>query len=207
MRYLIMIAVALSTFGCAFANYSIDLPEGIGTGLKGGNGRKISVNIPFSDERPDKTRCGMQKNGYNMDTASGLCSDDPAAWIAKILSRELRAAGFEVVNELKEEGRNVVRVEGQVLQVFVEPVMGAWDVAAEADIDIKLILQSDSGLRAERRFYVKGVRTRMIAMPDLMQTSMQEAFRQTLVQMVEAIISLMNRYPQLGMRRPILPGG
>ena len=199
MRFFFIVVIALSFSGCAFTNYTLHLPEGIGAGLHGGEGRKIYVNIPFADMRPDQSRCGMQKNGYNMDTASGTCSQEPAAWLAKILARELRAAGFEILAQSEGSIVDAVHVEGQLLQVFVEPVIGFWTIEAEADVHVKLVLQSDSGFKAERNFYIKASHTSLLATPELMQGAMSEAVTQTVVQMVAAIVSIMDRYPQLGM--------
>jgi hypothetical protein len=65
--------------GCAFTNMTISPPaSGVSTQLSGGDKREIVVNILLADERQIRTRCGMKKNSYNMDTASVLCSPEPA---------------------------------------------------------------------------------------------------------------------------------
>ena len=198
MRFVLMLIVALPLSACAFTNVQVDLPEGIGTGVHGGNGRMIYVNIPFSDMRPDKTRCGMQKNGFNMDTASVICSEEPASWIARMLERELRMAGFEVLGGSSERVATAVGVDGALLQLFIEPVV--WSRGeVETDIHVKLALQSNTGFKAERNFYVKGSLPVMDFSSGIFQASVIDATSHILVQMIDAIISIMNRYPQLGL--------
>src|SRR2546422_2938105 len=96
-RSIALLPVMCLSVGCAFGNVSLQLPTGpIGTGLSGGAGREIVLVTPFRDGRQIRDRCGMKKNGYNMDTASVLCSADPASWIANYLAAEFKAAGFSV---------------------------------------------------------------------------------------------------------------
>jgi len=53
-----------------------------------------------------------------------------------------------------------LRIDGVLLQFFLEPAIGAVTFTPEADIELTLVASSQSGLYAERRFYLKAGRSR-----------------------------------------------
>ncbi len=184
--------------GCAFTDVPITLPTAPTTNLTGGEGRQIVIVSVFHDERPHRDKCGMQKNGYNMETAKAICSIDPATWVAQTLAKELQAAGFTVVTKAAAKP-SALQLDGSLLQFFVEPVIGFSTISLETDIQVKLIATSETGLLAERTFFVKGVESGLVARAGNFQTSADKATQGVMRDMVAAIISLMNRYPQLGL--------
>lgn len=198
-RVALILAAALS--GCAFTDVPVTLPTTPATGMTGGDGRQIVVVSPLTDERPFRDKCGIQKNGYNMETAKAICSMDPAVWVAQMLAAELKAAGFSVVS--KEAAKpSALQLNGSLLQIFVEPVIGFSTISLETDINVKLVATSQTGLLAERSFFVKGVESGLVARAGNFQTSVDKATQTILRDMVAAVISLMNRYPQLGLYGP-----
>jgi hypothetical protein len=197
----IAIGIALLASGCAFHDVSLDMPiSGLSTPLRGGNGRQIVVTVPFADQRAQPNRCGMQKNGYNMDTANVLCRKEPTQWFAQLLGDELRAAGFTVVAADAAHKPSALRVDGTLLQLFVEPLAGAFTVSCEADLQVRLVASSETGLHAERTFMAKGVWQGFAGIDGPFQDSFKKASDAVLSDVVEAILDLMNRYPQLGLK-------
>lgn len=184
--------------GCAFTDVPVTLPTVPTTNLTGGEGRQIVIVSVLSDERPYRDKCGMQKNGYNMETAKAICSMDPTMWVAQTLAKELQAAGFKVVTTGAAKP-SALQLNGSLLQFFVEPVMGFSTISLETDIQVKLIATSETGLLAERTFFVKGVESGLVARAGNFQTSVDKSTQLIMRDMVAAIISLMNRYPQLGL--------
>jgi hypothetical protein len=69
---------------------------------------------------------------------------------------------------------------------------------------VRLVATSRTGLRAERTFFVKGELTSVIWPQGVFNDSLESGTRELLTKMVEAILDLMKRYPQLGFegRRP-----
>lgn len=193
-------ALVLLASGCAFTTIPLTLPtRGLEETIPGGRARQVVVVQPFADQRPIRERCGMQKNGYNMDTAPAVCQSPPDAWIAKLLADELRASGFTVLGPNDPSRPTALRIDGTLLQLFVEPVIGAWSGSLEADLSVKLHATTISGLEAERTFFIKGWKGGQLA--STMQpyhTSLDRATQATLAEMVRAILELMDRYPQLG---------
>ncbi len=201
--FLVVLFAFLS--GCAFTDINLDLPSsGLKTTISGGNSREIAVIAPFSDERPDPKRCGMKKNGYNMDTADALCRISPNQWISVLLADELRASGFTIIEHANLQKKNTLVIAGTVSKVFVEPVLGMWSGSLEADLEVSLVATTSSGLRAERKFFSKGIKKGVqLVTRSPYQTSLKRATDSLLEDMVEAIFYLMNSYPHLGITQPV----
>ena len=140
----------------------------------------------------------MQKNGYNMDTATVHCAAPPPLWVSQALKQGLESAGFRVRTSPEAQQASSVRVDGTVLQFFVEPDVGFFTFTPEADISVKLVLTSPSGLRAQRVFYFKGTETSLVGTENNFQKAAESSTRQAVTTMVSAIASLLDRYPQLG---------
>ncbi len=197
-----LVALGSLSSACAFTDIPLTLPtKGLANTVPGGNGRQMIVVVPFSDRREIRERCGMQKNGYNMDTANAVCQSDPNTWIAELLADELRASGFTVLDLDNPHRPGALRIDGSLLKIFVEPVIGAWTGSLEADLSVKLRVTTQTGLEAERTFFVKGWKGGQLA--STMQpyhTALHRATQQLLEEMVRAILELMDHYPQLGQR-------
>ncbi len=199
MRAALLVVCLSLLSACAFTDVRIEPPPPeTFTHLSGGDGREIVVLKPFNDERQIRNRCGMQKNSYNMDTASALCSTQPTVWLADLLAAELKAAGFIVKTEGAGSKPSAVTIEGTLIKFFVEPVIGFASGTLETDIHVKLVATSPNGLNAERSFFVKGSYSALTAMASNFQASVDEASRKIVKDMTSAILTLMNRYPELG---------
>jgi len=197
----VLIATLVGATGCAFTNVPLTMPvAGLKAPLNGGNGRQVVVVSPFVDQRREPRRCGMQKNGYNQDTADVVCTIPPTTWIADLLADELRAAGFTVVKADAPHKPTALKVEGALLQLFVEPMAQSFSARCECDIEVRLDATSDDGLRATRIFFAKGVWQGFAGATGPFQDSLKKASDGVLSDMVEAIIELMNKYPELGLR-------
>ncbi len=203
-RWLLVLPLILLG-GCAFANLTVTPPQQpISAGLSGGKQRTVFMVVPFTDDRPFKNRCGMQKNGFNADTANVYCSAEPAQWLADLLLDELRATGFNVVAAAPSSAR-AVRLEGHLLQFFVEPKVGVFTFTPETDIHVQLVASSGSGLLAERDFYVKGVETSMVGTESNFQAATTAAVRSIVKDMVSAVLALVDRYPDLAVQVAAVP--
>jgi hypothetical protein len=189
----------LAFSGCALAEVNVKPPEaGLETPIPGGNQRQVIVTIPFQDARQTTTRCGVQKGGYGNETAQAICQGNPAQWIAEFLARELRASGFTVLPSEEGARDSALKVEGVLLKIFVEPVVGFWSTTVESDLNVKLVATSKTGLQAERTFFAKGEKTSIIWPQGIFNDSVERGTRDLLTKMVEAILELMKRYPELG---------
>ena len=198
----LIIGAVLTLFltGCAFTDVHLDMPiSGLETPISGGNNREVIVSIPFIDARTHKERCGMKKNGYNMDTADAICDIAPSIWVAQLLADELRASHFRVLTPNDPHGKSALRINGTIQKVFLEPVIGGWSGSLETDLQVRLVATTESGLHAERNFFVKGIKKGVMASTRTpYHTSLKRAADELLTEMVESIFYLMNKYPQIG---------
>src|SRR5262245_23281738 len=97
-RFLLLTVLLFAVSGCALTNVKLKAPEsGLEAPIPKGKQQQIVLVVPFKDERANKTRCGVQKNGYGNETASTICEGDPTEWIASFLTRELTASGFTIL--------------------------------------------------------------------------------------------------------------
>ncbi|MEY3760921.1 MAG: hypothetical protein RIR39_2412 [Pseudomonadota bacterium] len=199
MKYLFLFLSLCLLSGCAFTDINV-MPgsSSINSNITGGDQREIVVVSPFSDDRKIKNRCGMKKNGYNMDTADAICTVSPASKLADLLVDELGKAGFKVKTQGEAQSQSGVKINGSLIQFFVEPVIGFAMGALETDIHIRLVATSQNGLHAERSFFIKGTESAMVGSESNAQKSIDSATAIVIKQMVTAIISLFNKYPVLG---------
>ena len=202
-RGLLLAILLFAVSGCALTDVKLKAPEsGLEAPIPGGKQRQIVLVVPFKDERANKTRCGVQKGGYGNETASAICEGDPAEWIASFLARELTVSGFTVLRSEDGAKDNALKVEGILLQIFAEPVVGFWSTTVESDFQVKLLATSRTGLQAERTFFSKGELTNIIWPQGIFNDSVRNGTRDLLTKMVNAILELMNRYPELGYEPP-----
>jgi hypothetical protein len=194
------VAVLLVTLsGCALQDVNLKPPEsGLKTPIPGGNQRQVIVRTPLADGRQIRNRCGMQKGGYGNETASAVCQGDPAQWIAEFFARELTAAGFVVLPSEEGSRDGALRIEGVLLKIFAEPVVGFWSTTVETDLHVRLVATSKTGLEAERAFFVKGELTSVIWTQGIFNDALENGIRDLLGQMVNAVLDLMKQYPELG---------
>lgn len=185
--------------GCALQDVHLKPPEtGLKTAIPGGKQRQVILAAPFSDQRQIRDRCGVQKGGYGNETAIAQCQGDPAEWIASLLKKELQASGFAVLTAQEGARDTALKIDGVLVKIFAEPVVGFWTTTVESDLHVKLVATSKTGLEAERTFFTKGELTSMIWPQGVFNDSLEDGMRDLLGKMVKAIIELMARYPELG---------
>jgi hypothetical protein len=201
------LAVFLVTFsGCGTVDVLLKTPtSGLRDPIPGGNQRQVIVTAPFADARRIPYRCGMRPNGYAYGSryyheSDAVCEGDPAQWLAALLRSELRASGFTVVPAEASAPERALKVEGVLIKTFAEAVLGWALTTVETDLSVKLMATSRTGLQAERTFFVKGKSSSPTSWSPVFNSSLEDAVRQLLGEMVQAIIELMNQYPELGFR-------
>jgi hypothetical protein len=202
------LAVLLVTLlsGCALDDVRLKPPSsGLKTPIPGGNQRQVIVTVPFADARKITNRCGMQKGGYGNETANAFCQGEPGRWIAEFLASELTASGFTVLPAEGGARDSALKIEGILLKIFAEPVVGVWSTTVESDLNVTLVATSRTGLRAERTFFAKGELTSVIWSQGIFNDSLEKGIRELLAKMVGAILELMTQYPELGFgyRHPV----
>lgn len=197
----LLLSCACLASGCAFVEVDVHPPDkdawGKAFSSNAGRGREVILVAPFGDVRVHD-RCGMQKNGYNMDTADVKCRVNPRQWFPDALALELTRSGFKVLRADAVPGPSTVVIRGVVEQAFFEPVNKFFSMTVEGDFAASLTVTTLSGLKAERRFYVKGTEDGIASTEGTFQTAADDATKKLAKHMVIAITELLDRYPALG---------
>jgi hypothetical protein len=187
--------LAITPVACAFNNETVRPIEAadVVTKTNRGGGRTVVVADSFVDRRPDPSRCGMKKNGYNADTAKLFCTGAPATFLPRLLASELRAAGFRVLMSSGEKLPPADAViSGSVQQFFIEPKVNFFGGAMEADVGMTLTVRLADGRVAERRFYAKGDEATFINMLEDGHTAATAATRELLASATGAVANLLD---------------
>lgn len=199
-----LLAGCLLLSGCAFSNHELPMEaHGQVPADSREQDHSLAVVVPFEDVRARQDRCGMNKNGYNIDTADVFCTQDPATWIALRLTDGLAEAGYSVEAVRAADGdTGGTVIEGELGRLFVEPKLNAFTVDTEADIKVRLQVTSDTGLEAERTFYIKGVTQSITVTSGTVSSAFEQAADETVAEMVTAIEDLVEQYPGIAQGGP-----
>ncbi|NOS80670.1 MAG: hypothetical protein HOP32_03690 [Nitrospira sp.] len=194
----LLVLVGGLTGGCAFGDLTIQMPQpGTTTGYSGGKERALIVPV-FVNRRAEQ-RIGMKKNGYNMDTADALPSQDVNTWLGSRLGNELRSTGFRV--NPQGDNPNATTIQGFTHQLFIEPVMQWFTVDIESDISVLIRVSRPDGLEAERRYFVKGLEEALIGnLEDDYAASLRKASNDLMRRVVADVMNLLNRFPETPVR-------
>jgi hypothetical protein len=193
IAYLLGLLVA-ALAGCA-NSYCIPLPAATTTtDLFGGDGRRIVALQAFEDQR-DLSECKKDEDG---DPPRISCSPEAPAWFADRLEQALRAAGFEVIRDEQLVSPSDPWIRGTLVVLDVRPVSGFSAVTVDADILLRLRVGTAGGLEAERSFAVKSERSSWVTTESMAKEALEEATRRITRDMVAAVVSLLNRFPEVG---------
>lgn len=193
----VLAAATSAASGCAFGDANLKAPAiGPLSGGKGrGQGREVIVVPSFFDRRPQQQRCGMKKNGYNMDTANLICQFEPDDYLADMVAAQLADAGFVVGRDRKLAGPNTLILNGTVEQMFVEPKSDYFCGWMEADVALVVAATTPAGFSAQRRFYVKGEEATMFGGEIDAAAALSSGVRQLLLSVVGAVANLADQLP------------
>lgn len=133
------ITLLMSLFLCSCALTNINLKD------QYTSSKKRSIKLPYQvfvkvDNQPSK-KVGVKKGGYGNETAGVYLPESQSAWLKKAVEKEFYAHGF-TVNE-KRSAKDI-KVNVEIVQLFVEPDVGFWatEVVAVTDLKVKVILPS-----------------------------------------------------------------
>jgi len=133
LRYITLIAIASIFTGCALTEDKIDIPyQGRGNITVVDGADKVNVEVKNEDKRTVfKDRVGAKKNGYGMEMAKIVPSNDVAKTFSDAVLFELENLGFK-----NGAGGKVVKVE--LIRFYNDFKMGffAGDAVADGLINV-----------------------------------------------------------------------
>jgi uncharacterized lipoprotein YajG len=115
---------------------------------------QVSVRLVATDAREaNRERVGVKKNGYGMELAPIIATNDVVAEVGAAVSAVLTAQGFSTAG-----GPGEVRVE--LLRFFNDFKIGFWAGAAEADVSINLrVTDAIGAIIYTRVITVRGIKS------------------------------------------------
>src|SRR5689334_19678138 len=133
------VVVALS--GCALTTDRIDIgydqKQGI-VQMPGAN--KVSVAVQVADLRQDKGKVSSKKNGYGMEMAPIVATEDVAVTIRRAIEQELRARGFQLA-----AGTALVQIAVDLTRFYNDYKTGFFAGDAVADLNMSVTVKSSKG--------------------------------------------------------------
>ena len=156
MRILAITAyiVVSSLTGCALTTDRIELQykqqQGV-TQIPGANNISVAVNI--SDLRQDKSKVSNKKNGYGMEMAPILATEDVTVTIQRAIEQELRARGFQLDADAAR-----VQIAADLARFYSNHKMGFFAGDAIADLNMSVTVKSKKGDQLySRQVVVQGI--------------------------------------------------
>lgn len=160
IQLLAVVVMGMLFSGCAFKNQKIAV-EYTPDNVKGSEQGIVCLN-KFSDVRTDKSRIGIVKNGYGMETANILTDQDITIVVSKSLEEELSNLGYkvELLNIRNADGQNnainCAFVDGKIQNFFVEPEFGLFAVDGISIITVELMIQTEDGMQLKKVYSANG---------------------------------------------------
>lgn len=154
--FLICFAAASLT-GCAFTTDRIDIQYQQQQGVVQIPGASnVSVEVRVFDQRDDKSKVSAKQNGYRMDMAPIVATEDVAVTIRRAIEQELQARGFQLGDRDAH-----VAIEAEITRFYNQfywASIFSLSGSALADLNMSVEVKSKSGeVLYSRKIEAKGV--------------------------------------------------
>jgi uncharacterized lipoprotein YajG len=162
IKLLLLSSFMLTTLftGCAFKDQKIDV-EYSSDGKKASYEGTVCLN-KIKDIREDKSRIGIVKNTYGMETANVITDQNVSLLISNAIKDELIALGYTVnlIDVAFGEGINLFDgcdvLDGNLKNMFVEPIFGIFAVDGKAIITVELVIATQTGKEFKKTYSTNG---------------------------------------------------
>ncbi|MFZ2294279.1 MAG: YajG family lipoprotein [Polaromonas sp.] len=130
-----------SLSGCALTTDRIELQykqqQGVSQ-IPGAN--NVSVNVQVSDQRQDKSKVSSKKNGFGMEMAPILATEDVAVTVRRAIEQELRTRGFQLGSDAA-----LVQIAADITRFYNDHKVGFFAGDAVADLNMSVVVKSKNG--------------------------------------------------------------
>lgn len=134
-----LLALSLLT-GCALTTATIPLsyvPQGNVSKLSGAE--NVIVTVMVHDQRDRKDSVGAKKNGYGMDMAPIVATNDVAILLKDAIETELTSRGFDLGTS------NAVSVVAELNKFYNDFKVGFWAGDAVAEVTMNVLIKNQNG--------------------------------------------------------------
>lgn len=147
------VAVA-SLSGCALTTDRIELQynqqQGVAQ-IPGAN--NVSVNVQVADQRQDKSKVSSKKNGFGMEMAPILATEDVTVTVRRAIEQELRSRGFQLGSDTA-----LVQIAADLTRFYNDHKTGFFAGDAVADLNMSVTVKSKKGdLLYTRQVIAQGI--------------------------------------------------
>ena len=149
----IAVFVLTTLSGCALTVDRIDIQynqqQGVSQIPGAGN---VTVSVQANDLRPDKSKVSTKKNGYGMEMAPILASEDIAITIRRAIEKEIQARGFQLASD------PLVQIVADVTRFYNDHKVGFFAGDSVADLNMAVSVKSKKGEQLySRQIVAQGV--------------------------------------------------
>lgn len=126
--------------GCALTTDTISLsyaPQGNVSELSGA--KNITVTIVVRDQRDNKNSVGAKKNGFGMDMAPIIATNDVATLVKDAIETELTNRGFNLGTN------NAISVVAELNKFYNDFKVGFWAGDAVAEVTMNILIKNQNG--------------------------------------------------------------
>ncbi|GAB3185146.1 hypothetical protein GCM10027292_06560 [Hydrogenophaga aquatica] len=155
MKTLVMAAcMAAALSGCALTTDTIALQYTAQTGVaKIPGANNVSVSVQISDQRQDKSKVSSKKNGFGMEMAPILATEDVTVTIRRAIEQELLARGFQLGSDTA-----LVQIAADLTRFYNDHKLGFFAGDAIADLNMSVNVKSQKGdLLYARQVVAQGI--------------------------------------------------
>lgn len=147
------IAVA-SLSGCALTTDQIQLQYVQQQGVSQTPGaNNVTVNVQVSDQRQDKSKVSSKKNGFGIEMAPIIATEDVAITVRKAIEQELRTRGFQLGSNAA-----LVQIAADLTRFYNDHKTGFFAGDAIADLNMSITVKSKNGdLLYSRQVVAQGI--------------------------------------------------
>jgi len=127
--------------GCALTTDRIDIaytPQLTASPVAGAN--EVTVSVQVIDNRQDKSKVSSKKNGFGMEMAPIVASEDVSITIRKAIETELSNRGFRLSTD-----QAIVQVVADVTRFYNDHKIGFFAGDAVADLTMSVNVKSKDG--------------------------------------------------------------
>jgi uncharacterized lipoprotein len=139
-RVAVLGAVALAS-GCALTTDRIDIgytPQLTASPVPGAS--EVTVSVQVIDDRQDKSKVSSKKNGFGMEMAPIIASEDVSITIRKAIETELANRGFKLGTD-----RALVQVVADLTRFYNDHKVGFFAGNAVADLTMSVNVKAQDG--------------------------------------------------------------
>lgn len=154
-RILVIACVVVTSLsGCALTTDRIELQYNQQQGVSQISGaNNVSINVQVTDQRQDKSKVSSKKNGFGMEMAPILASEDVAITVRRAIEQELRARGFQLGSDAA-----LVQIVADLTRFYNDHKTGFFAGDAVADLNMSVTVKSKKGdLLYTRQVIAQGI--------------------------------------------------